>query len=264
MSNIKLAVVSALSALTLAACSDNDNNGGASSSLIETSSSVAVSSEASSSVAVSSESSSSEAAVEMATYKVAIVNATAAQILAPAVVFLADQSMPFWTIGSPSSEALENLAESGSPAEMVAAYPDTYSTTTGGMTMPGAASEVTIMIEAGKAAMLTLASMPVFTNDAFVGVQNVDVSGLAIGDSMSIYANIYDAGTEKNTESMQTVPGPGIDGEGFNAVRDDIADQVTMHPGVVSQYGLGTSALHEGYRFDSNSFIVKVYRTANP
>ncbi len=261
MSNLKLAVVGALSALTLAACGSN-NNGGGSSSTEVSSSSVAVSSEASSSEAVSS---SSEAAVEMATYKVALINASAAQVLSPAAVFIAESSMSFWSVGSPASEALEMLAEGGSPDELISAYPAAESMKIGKPTPAGMQSEMaTFTVAADKPAMLTVASMPVLTNDAFVGVQNIDISGLAVGHSMSIHTNIYDAGTEKNTESMQTIPGPGIGGEGFNAVRDDIANQVTMHPGIVSQYELGTSALHERYRFDSNSFIVKVYRTENP
>lgn len=247
MNTLKLAVLSALSVLTLAACSDDDDDRPATSS----SSEVASSSEASS---------SSEPAVAMATYQISLINASASQVLSPAAVFLSESEMPLWAVGSASSSELATLAEAGNPDPLIAKYADAYSMKIDGPTAPGMSTSIDFTVEASKAAMLSLASMPIFTNDAFTGVQNLRIDHLDVDGSMQVYGAIYDAGTEANEETEETVPGLGDAPAALSDGRE-ASDQVTMHPGVVSKYGLGTSDLGEEYRFDSNSFIVKVTRT---
>ena len=58
------------------------------------------------------------------------------------------------------------------------------------------------------------------------------------------------------------IPGPAGGGEGFNANRDDEADRVSMHSGVVSQDDrLASSALTEQHRFDNPVARVRIERT---
>ena len=201
-------------------------------------------------------------AAPMAEYTVSLINGSTKQILSPGAVILNDEKLNLWTIGAPASKAIEMLAEAGSPDMLLEAYPGVMhqklDPTPAGMT-----SNATFSMMEGKATMLSVATMPIFTNDAVVGVQNVAIDGLAAGYSMMIPAYILDAGTEANTETTATVPGFGMEGAGYSEVRDELTgnDQVTLHPGVVSSAELSTSDLAEGYRFDSGSFMIKVTRT---
>ena len=64
------------------------------------------------------------------------------------------------------------------------------------------------------------------------------------------------------TETADTVPGPAAGGEGFNEIRDDIADIITMHPGVVSkQDGLSNSVLGAEHKFDNPVSKIVITRT---
>ena len=108
---------------------------------------------------------------------------------------------------------------------------------------------------------LSLATMLVNTNDAFTGVNSTDLSGLAVGETVSMRAIAYDAGTEADSEGPGTIPGPADGGEGFNAARDDEADRVSMHPGVLSAAdGLATSVLTEQHRFDNSVASISITR----
>jgi hypothetical protein len=109
--------------------------------------------------------------------------------------------------------------------------------------------------------MLSLATMLVNTNDAFSGVNALSLANLAVGESISMTTSSYDAGTEKNSEMMSTIPGPAAGGEGFNEMRDDV-DFVAMHAGVVSvDDGLSTSVLTQAHRFDNPTLAVSITRT---
>jgi outer membrane lipoprotein SlyB len=104
--------------------------------------------------------------------------------------------------------------------------------------------------------------MLVNTNDAFSGLDAMPVDGMAVGDVLSIRSIAYDAGTEADSEQAATIPGPAGGGEGFNAVRDDQADQVSMHSGVVSgDDGFATSDLTEQHRFDNPIAHILIVRT---
>jgi hypothetical protein len=55
---------------------------------------------------------------------------------------------------------------------------------------------------------------------------------------------------------------PAGGGEGFNAGRDDEADRVSMHSGIVSQDdGLGSSDLGEQHRLDKPVAMIRIVRT---
>ncbi|TMO42448.1 efflux RND transporter periplasmic adaptor subunit [Pseudoalteromonas ruthenica] len=88
---------------------------------------------------------------------------------------------------------------------------------------PGHTDESTLSVEDFADSKLTLATMLVNTNDAFTGVNAVDLTPLAAGQSISLYGHGYDAGTEANSELAQFIPGPAGMGEGFNAIRDEVS-----------------------------------------
>ncbi len=130
----------------------------------------------------------------------------------------------------------------------------------GGMLAPGASE--TLQVQGfGTRPRLTLASMLLNTNDAFIGLDGVDLSGLGRNESMTLHARVYDAGTEANSETAATIPGPAGGGEGYNTTRDE-RDFIAVHPGVVSRDdGLAGSALDASHRFNNPAARIVITRT---
>ena len=194
-----------------------------------------------------------------ATFEVEIVNTTHAQPLSPPAVLLHNATVVTWQVGAPASESLEVLAEDGNPEDLVAQ--DTMIDSVAGSTIIEPGDSVTLTVEGElNDLFLTVASMLVNTNDAFTGTAGWYVGMLEIGQSEELLAPVYDAGTEANTETAATVPGPAAGGEGFNAARDDV-NFVAHHPGVVTQAdGLTGSALEGIHRFDNGAMLVTVTR----
>ena len=198
-------------------------------------------------------------------YQVTVTNLTYAQPMSPMAVLLHNEGQ-LWTIGEMASVPLENLAESGDNADVLA-EPIVLSGQSGaGLLLPGMSEVVDVsytFTDINNAPMMiSLATMLVNTNDAFTGVNALAINNLAIGESISLTTSSYDSGTEKNSELMATIPGPagGGSGEGFNAERDDI-DKVAMHSGIVSvDDGLMMSALTQAHRFDNPTLAVMVTR----
>jgi len=84
---------------------------------------------------------------------------------------------------------------------------------------------------------------------------------MAIDDVKSWNLNVYDSGTEANSEAVGTIPGPADDGTGFDAARNDV-DFVALHSGVVSQDdGLSSSVLTQAHRFDNPAIKLTITRT---
>lgn len=197
-------------------------------------------------------------------YEVVLTNASSNQPLAPAAVILHYEDYRAWSIGEPASLALETLAESGDPSMLLDDAEDVQSSErSGGILVPGAHTAVNVDAVWREDLSITLASMPVNTNDAFAGTTAWNIAGLEPGDSITALLPVYDAGTERNSEDASTIPGPAAGGEGFNAERDDIADYVARHPGVVTaDDGYLESALDSSHRFDQGILHVRITRIA--
>ena len=192
--------------------------------------------------------------MSMAEYEVAVTNATNHQPLTPLAVVAHNSSYHPWMLGSAASTGLEMLAEGGDVTQFLAdADANTHvvatAMSTSGPFGPGATETVMLTVEPNSNLQISIASMLANTNDAFTGAANVDVGSLMPGESMALLSHVYDAGTEANTETAGTMPGPAAGGEGFNAARDD-TDFVSIHGGVVTaDDGLATSALDESHRW---------------
>lgn len=202
--------------------------------------------------------SSSSAMVAMASFRVTLINASSAQILSPAAVILSHDRTNLFHIGMPASPALEKLAEAGMPGDLIATQTDATTFTTE-PTPPGMSTSFEITAPADHK-LFSLAAMPVYTNDAIAAVHDIAIGHLMAGESMIVTAAVYDAGTEANSESLNTIPGPAIGGEGFNSSREGERDFVAMHPGIVGNTELSTSVLDERYRFSEGSFRVMIER----
>lgn len=196
------------------------------------------------------------------TYSVSVTNLTNNQALSPIGAILHNSGYHAYSLGDAADNALEILAESGDNSALLgSAAADTMviDTTSGsGMIAPGNSETINVLGYSNNS-RLTLATMLVNTNDAFSAIDAVDISELVSGESLVLYANVYDAGTETNSEAAADVPGQG--GEGFNASRDD-RNFVAVHAGVVSMDdGLTGSALDQSYRFDNPVAKIVVTRT---
>lgn len=193
-------------------------------------------------------------------YMIEVVNLTNAQPMSPIAVTLhADATL--WTIGEPASNALEILAEGGDNTDFLAQEPIIASGSSEGVLMPGNMASVEVSTTDEMATHFSVATMLVNTNDAFSGLTGVDLSSMDVDSSMSWTLGTYDAGTEANTETAGTIPGPADGGTGYSDVRDDV-DFVAMHPGVVSMNdGLTSSVLTQAHRFDNPTLKLTITRT---
>lgn len=194
-------------------------------------------------------------------YTVKVVNLTTAQPMSPIAVVLHNEGK-LWEIGAPSSVALEHLSEGGDNTAVLAENMVMSGQSGVGLLPPGMSETITISIEDIMPKNISVATMLINTNDAFTGITAMDVSNLAVNESISLLTSSYDSGTEINSELKTTMPGPVSQGqgEGFNEMRNDV-DYVAMHPGVVSKDdGLTQSALTQDHRFDNPTLSITITR----
>ncbi|MFK7829924.1 MAG: spondin domain-containing protein [Congregibacter sp.] len=199
-----------------------------------------------------------------AIFEVSAVNLTIGQPLSPLAVIAHDDSFQAFAIGQPASVGLEVLAEGGDNGDFLNEVEGRAEVSGTAPIGPGASDSLELELDSDdpSSTRLTVMSMLVNTNDAFSGINGIDISAMAVGDSLTRNAIAYDAGTEANNEAAGTIPGPADGGEGFNAARDDLSDQVTMHGGVVTgDDGLSGSVLDQTHRFDNPVVRFTVTRT---
>ncbi len=185
------------------------------------------------------------------TFELEMTNLTNGQPFSP-IAFVMHDEEAVWEIGTAASDSLEQLAESGN-SEMVRGLDFVLAETSSPSPLiPGETTTLQLSFEQStNPRYVSVLTMLVNTNDAFIGVNKFDISQLSLGNSQSFYSRAYDAGTEANSELAGTIPGPADMGEGFNVIRDD-TDYVAFHPGVVSNDdGLTGSVLSEAHRFDN-------------
>ncbi|BCO17851.1 hypothetical protein KUC3_07080 [Alteromonas sp. KC3] len=218
-----------------------------------------------------------------AVYTVQITNLTYAQPFAPAAIVLHESGYHAFAEGEAASMGIEVMAEGGNPAmvieEAMGSTDFLDAQNSGGILGPKTSSDMFTLVVPELDAddlRLTVTTMLVNTNDAFTGLNAADVSNMSVGDSKTFMTVTWDAGTEANTETAATMPGPaagaaggGGEAAGYDPVRDDLADVVRLHTGVTtnanatdpSREGLATSVLTEGHRFDFPTSRVVITRT---
>lgn len=202
-----------------------------------------------------------------ARYDVTVTNITANQVLTPLAVVVHKKGYSPWKIGVAASNGLEMLAESGDPTlflqEADADVSVLKDMASSGVTTPGASSTVSLSVEHSHDIYISFASMLADTNDAFAGVQNLNIGDLDVGASTTALAHVHDAGTEANTETGDSIPGPsstvGASG-GFSSGRETSKNFVGIHSGVVGMDELPGSVLDESKRWLTYAAMVKVTR----
>ncbi len=144
-----------------------------------------------------------------ASYEVTITNLTRGQFFTPFLVVSHKPGIRLFTLGEAASGELESLAEGGDIAPFVAALdgnPDIGDIATGdGVLPPGQSVTLTVSVDEDFR-RISLAAMLVPTNDAFVALDSVRApKGRKFTARLAL---AYDAGTEANDESCDSIPGP--------------------------------------------------------
>lgn len=207
-----------------------------------------------------------------AEFSLRVINLTNNQPLSPIAVVMHQSGYVAFTDGETASVDLETLAEGGDNSGILssASSDSSHLTSTSGSgpVGPRQTSEtfsLSIPSNATGDLRLTMLSMLVNTNDAFTGLNAVNISNMSVGQSLTFNGPTWDSGTEANSEASGTIPGPAdssVNPVGFDAARTDNVDRVRFHSGVVtSDDGLITSILNESHRFDNPSSRVILTRT---
>lgn len=155
--------------------------------------------------------------------------APGSQPLSPPLFVVHSKAVDVWSVGGIASHPVAAIAEdaNNAPAESALgklAGVRTVFTGAGGPIPSGTARTFTIQTR-GKFNRLTIVSMLVNTNDAFTGLDSVQVRG----KRSQLSRNAYDAGSERNNELKAFIPGPCC-GNAF--VRDPEGALIGPHQGI--------------------------------
>lgn len=188
-------------------------------------------------------------------YRVTITNATLGQPVAPSVIATHTDAFRLFDLGPapilgdsgyPLYFGLATAAETGSPVPLVdevAASDGVWEAValltnrTPPILLPGESNDTTIRAS-GNAKYLSAVAMLGATNDAFYAVRGV-LLPKGVGKITHVYANAYDAGSELNEESADTVGALGatdddpMTGDGIN---ENGEGYIHVHAGI---HGIG-------------------------
>jgi len=151
-------------------------------------------------------------------YAVTITNLTKGQTFTPILAASTKKGSTVFKLGTPASDELEIIAESGNNQPLADRLSDEgYALDTvssGALLGPG--ESVTLNVKmGGKFSFVSIASMLIPTNDAFIATNSIR-GPKKKGHSVTVYSPVYDSGTEINDELCVNMPGPFCGGEGFN------------------------------------------------
>ena len=164
-------------------------------------------------------------------YRVTVTNLTPGQGLSPAVIVAHTSAFDLFEVTEAASPGVARVAEEGDPAVAVAeanaaaGVLDVVVAGTGPF-MPG--QSVSAEVEATSGGFLSVIGMLGSTNDAFYGL---DSEKLTFSTPTVLYVSAYDAGSERNTEDCDHVPGPPCSAMGVR-VTEGAEGFITVHNGI--------------------------------
>jgi len=180
-------------------------------------------------------------------FRVEITNLTNANYFTPLLVAAHSRDLDMFELGEPASDALAAIAEGGTVGPMQdalvagGANVTVADTPTGAPVLAPGATAVAIVDGSRLNRRLSLAAMILPTNDAFVGLDSINLRGLF---RRTFFVRGYDAGSEVNDEILNGggalgVPGipgdpAGLAGTGATGVTTIETNQtVHVHRGIV-------------------------------
>lgn len=185
-------------------------------------------------------------------YEITVTNMTSGQWFTPPLLAIHQRSTDLFEVGQPASRGVQQIAENGNLQPMVDALTGNQKvsafTVAAGNPPPLAPGQsiTTWLMADNNGRRLSMVSMLICTNDGFTGVDSVKLPK-GEGESVSIYGNVYDAGTEINTEDFADIvpPCPALTGvpstvPGSGMSNPALAENgvITMHSGVVGNSDL--------------------------
>lgn len=179
-----------------------------------------------------------------ATYRVTITNlTTAGQPFTPPLAVTHRKPASLFTVGSPASHALQEIAENGNLAPMVewlsgAKHVADLVVAAGDPPplFPGSSVSFDLSVERG-AKYLSFVSMLICTNDGFTGIDGLRLPR-EVGGTGQAYTGAYDAGTEMNTEDFVDLvpPCPALTGVDTDDEGTGMSDPALAEGGVIRHH----------------------------
>ncbi|MCZ6681195.1 MAG: spondin domain-containing protein, partial [Candidatus Poribacteria bacterium] len=176
---------------------------------------------------------------EVLLFEVTLTNLTDSQVFSPPIMVTHGQGFQIGELGTPASEELRILAETGDNQPLAElAEESVYTLDLVALDTPLPPGEsVTEVIGAGLDYLyLSLATMLVQTNDGIVAVDTLplfDEDGYPHEIEVELFA--YDAGTEENNELATHIPGPPFMG----TERAETDGVIEPHPGIRGDADVG-------------------------
>lgn len=152
------------------------------------------------------------------------------QPLSPPVIATHNASLRIFKLNHKASDELQQVAEDAVNDPLVQRLENSarvFNVVTGNdVILPGSSATYTIYASS-YFVKLSFVSMLVNTNDGFTGIVN---ARLPKNGSVTYYTDVYDAGTEENTELIAHIPGPCC---GNPLVRVPTQEKIQYHPGIL-------------------------------
>jgi hypothetical protein len=220
----------------------------------------------------------SHAAPSLRVYDVTIENLTSGQPLTPPVVATHRRPVDVFEVGEAASFEVIEIAENGNVhplADALAANKHVFeskvvpSPSGPPPILPGGTLNFQITASP-PAKYLSLVSMLICTNDGFTGLDALRLPK-KVGDSVTVYTDAYDAGSEINTEDFANIvppcqglvilPPPPSDDPGTNVSDPMLAENgvITHHAGIVGGVDLVPDV--HGWTIDDPVAKVVITRT---
>jgi hypothetical protein len=164
-------------------------------------------------------------------WNVTVTNLTrpGSQPLSPPLFVVHSNRADVWSLGEIATHPVAAIAEDANNAPAESALADLPGvrdvfTGAGGAIPPGASRTYTVETR-GHFNRLSVVTMLVNTNDAFTGLDSLRVRG----DGETLRTRAYDAGSERNNEDADFIPGPCCN---HPFVRDPEGELIAMHEGI--------------------------------
>eukprot|EP00904_Undaria_pinnatifida_P003177 jgi/Undpi1/12860/HiC_scaffold_7.g02527.m1 len=194
-------------------------------------------------------------------YKFLVRNITYKQPFSPILIFAHTEEIKAFQVGEKAGPEMRTMAEDGDLSELLALADDkdvepvvcgyTYGTEA---LSPGEEQWFTLKVDKEKCPdgfMLSMVSMLVNTNDAFMGLESLRLEGEV---DETAYIPAYDAGTEENNELCSHIPGPACSSTSGNKRAGPGEGFVHFHRGF---HGVGGEL--EAADYDWRTAVAEVY-----
>lgn len=153
------------------------------------------------------------------TYEVSITNVTSTQWLTPPVVAVHQRSTDVFSVGSPASHGVQQVAENGGVPALVGELESNSKVrdvVVAADAPIGPGQTVTATVDGAPGFAVSVVAMLICTNDGFTGVDSLRLPPTG---SATITSNAYDAGTEVNSEDLADMVPPC---QALSGVADDM------------------------------------------